>query len=407
MLVNIFSLVAYLIGVIMLPLARELTDQLVAWRQEFHQYPELGYQEHRTAGRVAEILEGLGYQVRGGVGRTGVTAELSNGRPRVAIRADMDALPIQEENQAPYASLSPGVMHACGHDAHTAIALGVAKLLTGQDLPGSVRFLFQPAEEVGDENGVSGAAHMIEDGAMQEVDYILALHVDAATPVGQITLDDGANSAGVDTFYATIIGKGGHGATPHKGIDPIHIAGHVILALNGIVSRRLSPFDPAVLSIGSIHGGQANNVIPDRVELSGTIRYLDKDVRGQILSEIERALSVARALGGDYKLQIEVGYPPMYNHAGVVHLVRQVACEMLGEQNVSPPVENMGAEDFGFFSNLAPGAMFYLGCRIENDERVHHHSRFDIDEGCLPFGAALLAASALRLLQEGDGEIAR
>jgi amidohydrolase len=275
----------------------------------------------------------------------------------------------------------------------------VALLLARQDLPGSVRFLFQPAEEVGDENGVSGAAHMIEDGAMQGVDYTLALHVDAATPVGQITLDDGATSAGVDTFYASIIGQGGHGAAPHKGIDPIHIAGHVILALHGIVSRRLNPFVPAVLSIGSIHGGQANNVIPDRVELIGTIRYMDMDVRRQILSEIERALSVARALGGDYELKIEVGYPPMYNHAGVVSLIKQVANEMLGEQNVLPPLENMGAEDFGFFSNLAPGAMFYLGCRIENDERSHHHPRFDINEGCLPYGAALLAASALRLMQ--------
>jgi amidohydrolase len=386
----------------MLPHAFELSDQIIAWRREFHQYPELGYQEHRTAGRVAEILERLGYQVRRGVGRTGVVADLGDGCPRVAIRADMDALPIQEESQATYTSKTLGVMHACGHDAHVAIALGVATLLSRQELPGSVRFLFQPAEEIGDENGVSGAVHMIEDGAMQGVDYTLALHVDAATPVGQITLDDGATSAGVDTFYASIIGKGGHGAAPHKVVDPIHIAGHVILALHGIVSRRLRPFDPAVLSIGSIHGGEAHNVIPDRVELSGTIRYMHMDVRAQILSEIERALSVARALGGDYELQIEVGYPPMYNDSGVVGLVRQVACEMLGEQNVKPPIESMGAEDFGFFADLAPGAMFYLGCRIENDERSHHHPRFDIDEGCLPYGAALLVASALRLMQQGE-----
>ena len=385
----------------MLQRARDINDQMTAWRREFHQHPELGYQEHRTAGRVAEILGGLGYRVRRGVGRTGVTADLGSGCPMVAIRADMDALPIQEENQVSYASQSLGVMHACGHDAHTAIALGAATLLAQQDLPGSVRFLFQPAEEVGDEQGVSGAVHMIEDGAMEGVDYTLALHVDAAIPVGQITLDDGATSAGVDTFYAAIIGKGGHGAAPHKGIDPIHIAGHVVLALHGIVSRRLWPFDPAVLSIGSIHGGQAHNVIPDRVELSGTIRYMDMDVRAQILAEIERALSVARALGGDYELEIEVGYPPMYNHGGVVDLIQQVAGEMLGEQNVRPPVKNMGAEDFGFFSNLAPGAMFYLGCRIENDERSHHHPLFDINETCLPFGAAILVGSAQRLMQRG------
>ncbi len=273
----------------MLQRAHEINDRMVAWRREIHQHPELGYQEHHTAGLVAETLAGLGYRVRQGVGRTGVTADLGSERPMVAIRADMDALPIQEDNQVEYTSRSPGVMHACGHDAHVAIALGAATLLAQQDLPGSVRFLFQPAEEVGDEDGVSGAVHMIEDGAMEGVDYTLALHVDAATPVGQITVDDGAISAGVDTFYATIIGKGGHGAAPHKGIDPIHLSGHVVLALHGIVSRRLWPFDPAVLSIGSIHGGQAHNVIPDRVELSGTIRYMDMDVREQILTEIERA----------------------------------------------------------------------------------------------------------------------
>lgn len=200
------------------------------------------------------MLGSLGYRVRTGVGRTGVVAERGQGHPVVAIRADMDALPIQEANNVPYASQVPGVMHACGHDAHTAIALGVATLLAQEALLGTVRFLFQPAEEVGDVEGISGAPRMVEDGAMEGVETVLALHVDSSVPAGDIALEAGAPSAGVDTFYATVIGQGGHGAMPHKVVDPIYIAGHVILALHRIVSRRLDPLDPAVVSIGTVEG---------------------------------------------------------------------------------------------------------------------------------------------------------
>ncbi|MFQ6101073.1 MAG: M20 family metallopeptidase [Anaerolineae bacterium] len=387
----------------MLKCARKIEEQLIAWRREFHMHPELGFQEMRTAARVVEVLEPLGYRIRTSVGRTGVVAEEGEGHPVVAIRADMDALPLQEVNDVPYASQVPGVMHACGHDAHTAIALGVATLLAQETFPGTVRFLFQPAEEVGDDEGISGAPRMVEDGAMEGVDTVLALHVDADTAVGDITLGAGPVSAGAGSFYVTVTGKGGHGAYPHEVVDPIYIAGHVILALHGIVSRRLHPYDPAVVSIGSIHGGQADNVIPEQVKMSGTIRYMEPEVQEKIHAEIERALEVARALGGDYALRIEIGgYPPMSNDAGVVDFLREVATDLLGDKHIQPHRREMGAEDFGYFSSLAPGAMFGLGCRIEGDKREHHNPRFDIDERCLPIGAAILAEAALRLLQRGS-----
>jgi amidohydrolase len=383
----------------MLQRAQEIESQLVNWRREFHMHPELGFQETRTAARVAEVLESLGYRVRSGVGRTGVVAERGAGSPIVAIRADMDALPIQEANEVPYASQVPGVMHACGHDAHTAIALGVATLLAQETFPGTVRFLFQPAEEVGDDEGISGAPRMVEDGAMEGVETVLALHVNASKPAGDVVLGAGPSSAGVDTFYATITGRGGHGARPHDVVDPIHIAGHVILALHGIVSRRLDPCAPAVISIGSIQGGQASNVIPERVELSGTIRFMEPQVQEQIHAEIERALGLARTLGGDYTFEIETGCPPMLNDVGVVELLREVAADLLGKEHVREAERHMGAEDFGVFSSLAPGAMFGLGCLVEGDERSHHNPRFDIDERCLPIGAAVLAEATLRRLK--------
>ncbi|MDD5468973.1 MAG: M20 family metallopeptidase [Anaerolineales bacterium] len=383
----------------MLARANQIHAQLSEWRRDIHRQPDLGFQEQRTAQRVVEVLAPLGYRIRSGVGRTGVIAELGAGSPVVAIRADMDALPILEANETDYASQTPGVMHACGHDAHTAMALGVATLLAGEQFPGTLRLIFQPAEEVADEEGVSGAPRMVQEGAAQDVAIALALHVDASLPVGDISVDAGPSSAGVDTFYATIIGEGGHGASPHKVIDPIHIAGHVILALNGIVSRRLHPFAPAVVSIGSIHGGDASNVIPEEVCLTGTIRFMTAEVQKQIHAEIERTLHIARAMGGDFKLEMEIGYPPMYNHPEAAALIRQVAIDLLGADHLQPPKEEMGAEDFGFFSQVAPGAMFSLGCLIEGDERKHHHPRFDIDERCLPIGSALLAEAALRYLR--------
>lgn len=371
---------------------------MIEWRRDIHAHPELGFREKRTAARIVEVLEPLGYRLRTGVGRTGVVAELGSGAPVVGVRADMDALPIQESNDVPYASQVAGVMHACGHDAHVAMALGAATLLSKCEFPGRVRFLFQPAEEVEDEEGISGAPRMIEDGAMEDVDAVIALHVDSAASAGIIKLDSGMACAGVDTFYASIIGKGGHGAMPHKTVDPVYLAGHVIMALNGIVSRRLRPHNPAVVSIGSIHGGQADNVIPEKVDLSGTIRYSEISVQEQIHEEIERALKLPQVFGGDYHLKIVKGYPPMHNNDRIVTLIQEVAGELIGEENVQPPDLEMGAEDFAFFTQMVPGAMFSLGCRIEDDERQHHSPRFDIDESCLPIGTAILAATALRYL---------
>lgn len=384
----------------MLEQARQIEQQLVAWRREIHQDPELGFQEYHTAARVSEVLSALGYRVRSGVGKTGVVGEMGEGSPVVAVRADMDALPLQEANDVPYKSRNPGVMHACGHDAHTAMALGVATLLAKQSLPGRVRFIFQPAEEVGDEEGISGAPRMIDDGAMEGVNSIIALHVDSELATGNITNDSGLVSAGVDTFYATILGKGGHGAAPEETIDPIYLSGLIILALNGIVSRKLSPIDPSVVSLGSIKGGDASNVIPDRVELMGTIRFISPDVQKKIHEELHQALGISRTFGGDYELKLEIGYPPMKNNKEVVKMIDLVADDILGKGHNIPQKMNMGAEDFGFFLKYAPGAMFSHGCRIEDDQRVAHSPTFDIDERSLPYGVALLAESVLRLMRQ-------
>ena len=387
----------------MLNRAQQIQEQLVRWRRELHMQPELGFQETRTSSLVAEALGSLGYRVRIQVGRTGVVGERGEGGPIIAIRADMDALPLQEANDVPYASRVPGVMHACGHDAHTAIALGAATLLAKAMFPGRVRFLFQPAEETADEDGLSGAARMVEDGAMEGVEAILALHVHAGAPVGEISLDAGPSSAGVDSFWATISGRGAHGAYPHKGLDPIHLAGHVILALHGIVSRRLNPFDPAVITVGSIHGGQANNVIPEKVQLSGTIRYQDPQVQRQLHTEIEQALAVAQTLGGEVELTIRTGSPPVINDEHIVDLLRGAANDLLGSERVKPREQGMGAEDFAVLASMAPGAMFRLGCRIDGDERKPHSPTFDLDERCLSIGAAILAEAALRYLRRQGG----
>lgn len=387
----------------MLDQAKQLQDTLTKYRHDFHQHPEVGFKEFRTAARVAEVLTTLGVRVRQHVGRTGVVGEIGEGTPIVAIRADMDALPLQEDNHTDYVSQNPGVMHACGHDAHTAILLGVAELLAKEEhIPGTVRLLFQPAEEVADDEGLSGAPRMIQDGAMEGgVAMSLALHVSAHVPVGQIQLGSGPSSGGVDEFRGSIIGSGGHGARPHETVDPIYLSAFVILALHGIVSRRINPFDPAVVSIGTLHAGNAENVIPNQVDIGGTIRFMQPGVQKQIHAEITKAFEIARSLGGDYSLKFEIGTVPMINDERVVELIRQTAGDIIGSENIFPPQEGLGAEDFGCFSELAPGAMFMLGSKVEGDEREHHNSRFDVDDKCLPYGAAILAQTALQFMRNG------
>lgn len=384
----------------MLDRAKELQGELIRLRRAIHRYPELGFREVKTSALIAETLESLGIEVQAGVAETGVIGYLGEGSPVVALRADMDALPIQELNEVPYRSRVPGVMHACGHDAHVAMVLGAAMLLKEMELEGEVRFLFQPSEERVDEEGKSGAVRMVEEGVMEGVGAILALHVDSETESGVVKISPGPMAAAVDSFEATIIGRGCHGAYPHRGVDPIFIAGQVILAIQGIVSRRIDPVKQAVISIGSIHAGTAENIIPEEVELTGTIRSFEEEVREGLHTELEKAFQVAKALGGEFRLTIEKGYPVMVNEEKMAALIREVAIDLLGEEKVLPKEPTMGAEDFSYFLAQAPGAMFRLGVK-KGEMRPGHSPHFDLDEEVLPIGAAILAESARRYLALG------
>lgn len=390
----------------MLKKAYSMFEELIHWRRDFHSHPELGFSENRTAEIVARELEALGYKVRRGVGRTGVVADLgSENGPTIAIRADMDALPLFESNDRDYASLQSGIMHACGHDSHIAMALGAAAILSKESFPGRVRFLFQPSEEMGDEEGISGAPRMIEAGALENVDIVIAQHVDPHLPVGTIGISAGPASGGVDNWYAKIIGIGGHGAHPDQTVDPFVILGHVIIALNSIVSRRMNPFQPIVVSIGMINGGNAQNVIPEKIEISGTLRYTDPTILEKIHTEIRRAFEISRNLGGDFELSFEYGGGPNINHEIATHLLKTAGASILGEINIHPGTPTLGAEDFGAFTEKVPGAMFTLGTLITGDERYLHHPRFDIDERALPIGTAMLVEATLQYLINHPGNI--
>jgi amidohydrolase len=386
---------------LMLEKAQELSDKITAWRRDIHMNPELSFQEFRTARLVADTLRDMGIEVETGIGKTGVVARIGEGRPAIGIRADMDALPIQEINNVPYASQTPGVMHACGHDAHTAILLGVARMLNEmKDRPaGEIRLLFQPAEEDEDDENKSGAVRMIEDGALEDLDAVIALHVSSGMPTGQIRITPGYDHAAVDSFYATIKGEGGHGAYPHQTIDPTFILAQVINAIHGVRARRINPMRPAVISIGAINAGSANNVIAGEVKMNGTIRSYDDETRQQLWDELERAFGVAKALGGDYELKIVKGYPAGYNDPDVSALIRDIGGNMLGKDGLAPDEPGMGAEDFSYMCLKAPGAMFSLGAKYDEVKRPHHSSNFDLDESAFPIGAAILAESAVRLLQ--------
>jgi amidohydrolase len=386
----------------MLAKAQEIKEQLSHWRRVIHRQPELGFEVYHTAQLVASTLVDLGLEVKTGVGKTGVVGYLgaANG-PVIALRADMDALPIQEENQVAYASQVPGCMHACGHDAHTAMLLGAATLLSRQKLPGQVRFLFQPSEEVADAEGISGAPRMIDDGALDGVDVVIALHVDSSLDTGHMCVGDGWVGAAVDTFRAHILGQGGHGAFPHQSIDPIWLATHVLSALYALPSRRVAPLQPAVVSVGVIRGGSADNVIPDAVYLEGTLRSFADEVREQLITEVENTMMITRALGGDYELEIERGYPPTYNDSTVVGWLRQVGGDLLGSERVGGEQKSMGAEDFSYMAKVAKGAMFRLGVNSPGTaQRYLHTSTFDLDEAALPIGAAILAETARKFVQD-------
>jgi len=385
----------------MLKQSHAISEELIEWRRDFHKHPEIGFDLHRTSKIVADELEKMGYRVKRGIGKTGVVAEIGEGGKVIAIRADMDALPILEQNEHEYVSQAPGAMHACGHDAHTSMALGAALLLSKEKLPGRVRFLFQPCEETADEEGLSGAQRMAAEGAMDGVDYVISQHVAPEYPVGTIGISAGPSSGGVDTWFATITGKGGHGAHPDQTIDPFHLMAHVILGLNGIVSRRIDPFEPAVVSIGMIRGGSTENVIPDEVSIIGTMRFASTDSQMRIREEMNRAFQIAKTMGGDYKLEFQYGGPPMINDQKVSDIIEKTGIDMLGMENVRGIRKTMGAEDFSVFLELAPGAQFILGSQKAGHEEYQlHHPKFDIDERALPIGTAMLVEAAKRFLTE-------
>ncbi|MCG8352577.1 MAG: M20 family metallopeptidase [Chloroflexales bacterium] len=390
----------------MLKQAEALYDELVRLRRDIHAHPELGFQERRTSALVVDTLNEIGgVEVRTGVGITGVVGEISNGSgPTIAIRADMDALPIIEQSAESYVSTNAGVMHACGHDAHTAILLGTAHLLrerfAAENLKGRVRLLFQPSEEAQDAEGLSGASRMINDGALDSIDAVIALHVDSTAPVGQVTVREGWLTAAVDSFEAWITASGGHGAYPHNGADPLWMLIPVLSALHGIVARRVNPMQPAVVSLGQIHSGATSNVIPAEVYMQGTLRSFDPEVRDQLIAEVEKALAVARALGGDYRMEVLRGYPAGWNDARVAGWMEQTTADLLGSAAVDKQRSGMGGEDFAYMCQKAPGAMIMLGAAIDDGiVRGHHTPIFDIDERCMPMGAAILAETALRFLR--------
>lgn len=377
-----------------------LRQRLVQLRRQIHANPEYGFNEFETAALIAKTMRELGAKVREGVAKTGVVAELGTGSPIVAIRADMDALPITEATGLDFASRIPNMMHACGHDAHVACALGAAILLRSEPVAATVRFLFQPSEEQRDADGQSGAVMMIEEGALNGVSSVIALHT-RSLPVGSIGVTTGPAMAANDTIKITVLGRAAHGGHPEDGLDAIAIAAQVITTIQQIVSRRISPVSPAVISITTIQGGVKENIIADRVELGGTIRSTGGEARTFLIKELESALNVGRALGATCQLEIKEGYAATTNDVGVTQAIREAASEVLGSDRVIEMPFDTWAEDFGYMAASVPGSMFWLGVTSDLvSAPIWHSPTFDLDEDSLPVGAMVLAASARRLVQQ-------
>lgn len=380
--------------------AEALTPRLVEIRRAIHRHPELGFEEIETAKLVCDTLDCLGIPYRSGVACTGVIAEIGRGKPIIALRADMDALPITERTGLLFASETPGKMHACGHDAHTASLLGAAMLLKNTPLPGgTVRLLFQPSEESADDDGKSGADRMVEGGAMIDVDAVVGLHNVVDHPPGTILVSPGPILAATDAFELVIHGKASHGAYPHRGVDAIVLASQVINAVQSIVARRIDPMEAGVVTVGTICGGRKANIIANRVELTGTIRSFDTVVRQKILKGLEEACGLAKWQGGDYELTLRKGHPATVNDPEMASLVERVALEFgfqVGEENPSPV-----SEDFSLFSSQAPGVYFLVGAALNDcrPPRQAHNSQFDLDdERFLPIAAVMYAGIALQYL---------
>lgn len=382
--------------------ASSLRPQLISWRRDFHRHPELALEEHRSAGIITEELERLGYRVETGIAETGVVGLLEGDEPGpvVMARFDMDALPIEEANQTDYVSEKPGVMHACGHDGHMAIGLGAATILARhrERLAGSVKLVFQPGEEGGD-----GALRMVEEGVLEapRPDVALIAHLWNEHPLGTISATAGPVMAAAERWSCKVRGQGGHGALPHQAVDPILAASNIVSTLQSVVSRSVSPLDTAVVTVGSFHGGEAFNVIPDAVELTGTIRTFDADVREKVLSRVREVIDgVAAAHDASADLRMQRLTPAVVNDPEVVEVVRQAAKALVGEEKILTGERTMGSEDAAYFTEQIPGCFFFIGSA--NAERgldaSHHNPHFDFDEDALPIGVAMMTASIVHYL---------
>ncbi len=385
-------------------------NDIVTIRRDIHQYPELGFDVHRTAGIAAEALQELGISVKTGIGRTGVIGDLEvpGASKRIALRADMDALPIQELTDVPYKSKIDGKAHLCGHDAHTAMLIGTARILSElqSNLKTHIRFVFQPSEEA----LPGGAPAMIADGALEDVDEIYGIHVFPLYTVGEYATCPGPMLAQSDTFQITLTGTGGHAAFPHLTVDPIVIGAQFVTAAQSIIARNVNPLDSAVVSITQLHGGDANlqnglagaafNVIPPRVLIGGTVRTLQKTVQTRVQEQLESLLAgFANAHNATYTFDYQEGYPVTYNHEPCVTTAVDTARGLVGEDNLIFPVPPiLGGEDFGYYSQKIPACFVMVGAGNEEKGIVNmcHHPQFDIDETCMVYGMALLVNLAMR-----------
>jgi amidohydrolase len=375
-----------------------LIDRVIALRRDFHRHPELGFEEDRTAGIVAARLRELGYEVHTGIATTGVVGVMTGTAPgkTIMLRADMDGLPIDEENTIEYKSTHPQTMHACGHDGHVAILLGAAELIAQRrgELAGTICLVFQPAEE-----GKGGGAEMVRQGVLERfgIERAYGLHLSSGHPVGQLGFREGPIYASSDSLEITIEGRGGHGAAPHLSIDPIYVAGEFIVAVQQVVSRQIDPIEPAVVTIGAIHGGTTHNVIPSRVHLLGTVRAFNPEVRAAMGERIERVLKgVCDTAGATYDFAYLWRYPVTSNDAEQTQYVKALAQASIGADAVAEVPQIMGAEDFSFFAQKVPACFYTLGAASGPDSSwPHHHARFDIDEAALAVGVRMMTAIAL------------
>ena len=369
---------------------QKISEHIYSYRRDFHQYPELSFQEYRTAETISKHLESFGIEHRTEVGKTGVVGEIVFGDgPTIALRADMDALPIQEVGDLKYKSKNEGVMHACGHDGHMAILLGAANALSKNKKlkKGKVRFIFQPAEE-----GAGGARYMIKDGCLDQVDEIYGLHLWNYQPVGEIGVKNGPIMAAADMFDIIIKGKGGHGATPQVTVDAIVVASNLITMLQTIVSRNTNPLDNTVVTIGEINGGQNFNVIADEVRLTGTTRAYTENNRNMIKKRMQNIIDgVSKSFGAEIVLKYKEGYPPTVNHEDPAKLVLEASSMVVGK-GAGYPYLSMGGEDFSYYLQKVPGCFFFVGSAPDKNNILstpHHCSHFDIDERSLLIGASV------------------